>query len=94
MVILPNTEYTDPHRLPLLQRLETSLNLDLVAVDAWALLWWCDIGKLERIVSDIEQQAPGHRSLSLVLLLLTIETRLYEAVTKPCKSVQVQFQGR
>jgi hypothetical protein len=55
MDILPNPEFTDPRRLPLLQRLKTSLNLELVAADAWALLWGCDIDKLEDIVSDIEQ---------------------------------------
>lgn len=53
MDILPNTEHTDPRRLPLLQRLEISLNLGLITVDAWALLWGCDIDKLEGIVSDI-----------------------------------------
>lgn len=79
MEILPNTGYSDPRRLPLLQRRERSLDLEVVAVDAWAFL---------RGVTSASLKESFLILLIVCLLQSTIAPRLCEALIKPGKSVQ------
>jgi len=57
---MADTEFDEPERIQLLNTLTTALGFDVIPATPWACLWLSDIGRLRKLVQDI-QTSPGYR---------------------------------
>jgi hypothetical protein len=77
----PGSKHAQLDRLPLLQKIVDITGLARVSVDAWALLWTCDVQKLGDVVSQLDQRS----SNMFLQLVIEMPNFVWFHITKPCK---------
>lgn len=73
-------EFSDPERITLIERLHKWNDCHMVAVEAWACLWFSDLAKLRYLVDHIDDDVAHSAAVQYILKKGCLATELVQ----PC----------